>query len=181
MRFRVALPLAVAFAFACQQETTEQVTTIEEDLAIDVAAEQALLSQFIASYIETYNLHDVTALSNLWTEDGIWFPPGGPRVQGRDALVQDMTEFLAEVPDPLIDIKAEEFNISEAGDMATGYGTYTVSGTASDGTEIAIFNQWVAAYRKIDGEWQVSGVMANGGGPAMEAANPCAANPCAGS
>jgi hypothetical protein len=56
-----------------------------------------------------------------------------------------------------------------------------LNGTAADGTEIAINNQWVAAYRKIDGEWKIAVGMTNGGGPAMEAANPCAANPCAGS
>jgi len=168
MRFRITLPFAVALAFACQQEVTEQATLIEEEPIVDIAAEKALLGQLNASYIEAYNLHDVTATSNLWTEDGIWFPPDGPRVVGREGIVQFMTEFFAGVPEPVIDIRAEEFNISEAGDMATGYGTYTVNGTAGDGTEIAINNQWVAAYRKIDGEWKIAGVMANGGGPTLE-------------
>lgn len=170
MRTRVTLPLVVLLAFACQQQetATEQAAT-EEAPAVDIAAETAAFDQLDSDYEAAWNAHDAAAVASFWTEDGMIMMDDAPRIVGRAEIQKFNEEQNAEMPDRAIEIDREGLTISEAGDLATAHGTFTISGTGPDGNPVSMTAQYAAAYKKVDGQWKVYGVMGNQGGPAMEA------------
>lgn len=173
MRYRVTLVLlTVAFMAACQQQVTDQSTM--EAPAVDAVAEEALLDDMNASYVEAANSHDATLAASFWTEDAIWMPAEGPHFQGRAGLEQAFSELFAQIPDVVFSVDREGFTVSQSGDIASAYGTYGTSGTAADGTPVDATLQYVASYQKVDGEWKLHHAMGNRGGAPAEAENPCA-------
>ena len=173
MRYRVTLfLLTAAFVAACQQQATDQSTM--EAPAVDAAAEEALLDDMTASYIEAVDSHDATVMTSFWTEDAMWMPAEGPHSQGRAGLEQAFSELFTQIPDVVLSVDREGFTVSQSGDIASAYGTYSISGTAADGTPVDATLQYVASYQKVDGEWKLHHAMGNRGGAPVEAENPCA-------
>jgi len=172
MRYRVTLfLLTTVFVAACQQQATDQ--SAMEAPAVDVAAEKALLDVTNASYVEGANSHDAAVAASFWTEDAIWMPAEGPYFKGRAGLEQAFNELYAQVPDVVFSVDRQGFTVSQSGDMASTYGTYSISGTAADGTPVDATLQYVASHQKVDGEWKLHHAMGNHGGAPVEAENPC--------
>lgn len=165
-----AVAIAAAFLIAaCGQQPTEEAGTMEEPMAVDIAAEEAALQTMVQEYTAAWNAHDAAGVAEFWTEDGEFWPDDGPRVVGRDAYTSSLETTFAEMPDAAIEIIAESFAVSPSGDMAIGKGTYSVSGTV-EGEATSGEWQWGAGYAKVDGQWLVTGVIANSGVAAEEAA-----------
>ena len=140
---RLILPLMLLVVAACQPG----VAPLTDD---DIAALGALR----AAYIQGTLGGDADAQAAQFAEDAIYYTPGSPALEGRDAIRAAAAAEAAAVT-------AQDFTITSLevdgyGDLAfdrgTWTGTYVVEGMAED---IAMTGSYIAiARRQADGSWR---------------------------
>lgn len=177
----IAALVAVTIAFAaCETQTGEEAGMTDEAATADTAAatsvdtaeREAAFDALRSDYVDAYNAHDAAGAAAFYVEEGVQFPPDGPRIEGRDAIRQSFEETFTASPEATISIEVEDTEIAASGDMATAHGTFTVSNLGPDAPAPEASYQFAAGYRWVDGGWKITGVIWNGGGPVMEAAEP---------
>ncbi len=105
---------------------------------------------------ELYTAGDLAGLATVHAEDGRTMPPGGPTVQGRQAIQQ----FWQGVRDSGVEaISTEPLEVEVAGELAyeIGRGVLTVRGGAGpdSGTSEVVVRYVVVWQRQGDG-WQIA-------------------------
>ncbi|CAN5894268.1 hypothetical protein BH20GEM1_BH20GEM1_13260 [soil metagenome] len=166
-RAMIAGILVSFLPLACQTAPAQESGATTEPV-VDTAAAIEALNQQAAQYESTFNARDAAGIAARYVEGATWFPPDGPRVEGPAAIQEAMEATYAAMPELSWSLDNMEFSVSPAGDMAVGHGTFQQSGVDTTGQSIDVTNQWIATYLNVDGDWKLTNVMWNGGGPALE-------------
>ncbi|MDP2479190.1 MAG: DUF4440 domain-containing protein [Candidatus Palauibacterales bacterium] len=156
MRTRLALALlaaATATQLACAP-TDQRTGSSQSAMAspAPTAADTAAVEHGIAAFDSAMNAGDVDALAALYTADAVSIPPDVPAVTGTEAIKTLWTDFLAQ-GDVRTHNVAQRLYIS--GDLATGWGTYTVDVKPTQGSPVHVTGNFAVIWRKqADGSWK---------------------------
>jgi len=97
---------------------------------------------------------DVDAVVDYWTEDAVVVPNGQPRIVGRQALRQYVTESM-KIPGFRISWKSSDPVLSPDGRMAYMLAENVVSMQGPDGSTVTIPGRALTIWRKeTDGLWR---------------------------
>jgi uncharacterized protein (TIGR02246 family) len=118
------------------------------DTSADIAAIRATVEKFVAAW----NKGDSVAYSPMVAADAILMQPDGPLLQGRDAIVLNMTKAYN------ITTAQQTATVDEVivtGDHAYAHGTWNLNPTAeADAGTKALKGKWSVLYqRSADGTW----------------------------
>jgi uncharacterized protein (TIGR02246 family) len=99
---------------------------------------------------------DARRIADLYANDAMFFMPGRPVVEGRDAVERVMSEDL-EDPNFSLDLRDQKTEVSASGDMAYARGTFRVSFTIPQTREVqSVGGNYLQVFRKnADGNWKV--------------------------
>jgi ketosteroid isomerase-like protein len=122
--------------------------------ARDMAAERATLMRLDKEWAAAAAARDLEKTLSYWGDNARVFPPGQPVVIGKDALRKFVTESFA-VPGFAIQWETAYFVVNDAGDMAYGVGTNSVSFDGPGGTPTVDKGRAVSIWKKgADGAWK---------------------------
>jgi uncharacterized protein (TIGR02246 family) len=108
----------------------------------------------VAGYVEAFNAKDAAALSEHWSETGVYVrPDDGTRLVGRAAIEKEFAAAFAERPDSVLAVKVGTIRFVTP-DVAIEEGTAEVA--ASD--ESPSRTGYAAVHVKRDGEWQIDSI-----------------------
>ena len=158
-RIRRAIPLLLGIAVtlgACEQqapETGEMEDTFADDTASAASAE-AQLDSLRIRYEEAWNAGDMDAIEGMMTSEYQEIGPEG--AMDYDEAVAMMRDSANMPPEgATLSIETEVLEVAESGDVAYGSGVSTMTIPGTDGEEMSQSSQWVAGFKRVDGEWKV--------------------------
>lgn len=97
-----------------------------------------------------FNAGDGAAVGALYTPDAAVLPPGGARVDGRDAIAG----FWAEaIESGLADLDLVVVEVIETGDSALDVGTLTLTAPGEGDQRVTVAAKYIVYWKKIDGAW----------------------------
>lgn len=124
---------------------------------MDVAAEKAAVEQALRDWVvasERPGMAGAEGYASFMTEDAVWLPPNAPIVVGRDAIMADQVPMRMQEGFSLR-FDATRVEMSAAGDLASGIGTYEIRFTDSEGATVHDVGKFVDLWRKQpDGSWK---------------------------
>jgi uncharacterized protein (TIGR02246 family) len=145
---------AIAVAMSCQQEpATEQGS--ETSPAVDATAAREAILAVDQAWEDAALAGDAAALTALYTSDAIVQAPGSPRATGSQAI-QELFTGMLEYPISSVTLDTDIVEVAASGDIAYGAGTFTMSGTAADGTEWSDQGKYMEVLENVDGEWKIA-------------------------
>ena len=101
---------------------------------------------------KTFLATDANAVAECYAPDAVMWIPGGPMLQGRDAIREGYAGFLSTVT-----VKSAELTLIATrtiGDDQVNWGTFKiVLVNKADGKEITEVGRFTDVTRKIDGRW----------------------------
>ena len=115
------------------------------------AADIAAITKTGAEFSQRYMRGDNQGMANLYTDDGIIFPPGRPIIRGRAAIA----EYWKLQPGvTVVDHKTTADSIIIRGDIAYDYGTFRSQNARDGQTSNPGFGKYVIVWRRqSDGRW----------------------------
>ena len=139
---------------ACGQQSAPDKASI--DTSADTAAIRATVEKLLAAW----NKGDSAAYGPIIAEDAILMQPDGPLLQGRDAIVANMTKSTDTTK---VQQTATVDEVIVTGDHAYGRGTWNLNPIAAAGADTKAMNgKWSVLYqRSANGTWLVSRWMWN--------------------
>ena len=136
---------------------------------VDVAAEKTAIEQALRDWVTATNKpgeEGADGYASFMTEDAVWLPPNAALVEGRDA-VRAWILPLTQAEDFSITWEATRVEVSAAGDLAYGMGTYETSFKDAEGNTVSDKGKFVDIWKKQpDGSWKCSLGMHNSDQPA---------------
>ncbi len=154
MKYRALVPVMLGVLVAtsaCAPPAEEEEPVTEQATPTQEAAEgfDAIVAQWDASL----NGHDVEGVLSIFGADPVMMPPGAPVVVGTEAIAEWMQTLFEQ---GLIDVRNEVEGVRAAGDLAVGWGTYTLTITPEAGGEpVTDTGKWMAiAEQQPDGTWK---------------------------
>jgi uncharacterized protein (TIGR02246 family) len=109
----------------------------------------------VAAYVEAFNAKDAAALSQHWSEHGVYVRPSdGARLVGREAIQKEFASTFADRPDAVLAVKVETIRFVTS-EVAIEEGTALVT-SAPD--TIPSRTDYTAVHVKRDGQWQVDSI-----------------------
>jgi ketosteroid isomerase-like protein len=156
---RIATPLLLGIAVAlaaCEQQGTET-GEMEDDTYADTASAvsaEAQLDSLRIRYEEAWNAGNMDAVSGMMTSEYQEIGPEG--TMNYDEAVAMMSDSANMPPEgATLSIETEVLEVAESGDVAYGAGVSTVTIPGADGQEMSESSQWVAGFKRVDGEWKI--------------------------
>jgi ketosteroid isomerase-like protein len=156
---RIATPLLLGIAVAlaaCEQQATET-GEMEDDTYADTASAvnaEAQLDSLRIRYEEAWNAGNMDAISGMMTSEYQEIGPEG--TMNYDEAVAMMSDSANMPPEgAILSIETEVWEVAESGDVAYGAGVSTVTIPGADGQEMSESSQWVAGFKRVDGEWKI--------------------------
>jgi ketosteroid isomerase-like protein len=140
-----------------------QVTVVDPDSAV---ARQAIDSTHARS-VAAFKRGDVAELASFYTEEAVLMPANMPAWQGRAAISQGLTGFLAQFA--ISDARLATQDIIVSGYYVIERGTYTWSMHPKTGTgaDIVDNGKYLTVWeRQDDGSWKISRDISNSDRPA---------------
>lgn len=119
-----------------------------------LASSTAIASEESASdcWLKAFQATDANAVAECYATDAVMWIPGGPMLQGRDAIREGYAGFLSTVT-----IKSAELTLissRKVGDDMVKWGTFKiVMVNKADGKEVTEVGRFTDVTRKIDGRW----------------------------
>jgi len=111
------------------------------------------IAQASRSWEKAYNAGDGAAVAALYTADGALLPPGGARVDGRQAIETFWTGAIAS---GLANIKLATVELEFAGDTAIEVGRLAGTVPAEGGGTNAVAGKFIVAWKRgDDGTWRL--------------------------
>ena len=121
---------------------------------VDVAAETAKIKEIEATWVKEAAAKDLDKIVAHYTDDGVFMGPGAPAAKGKDAIRAGWKDLLGMSTD--MKFASDLVDISQAGDMASAKGSYTMRVT-NPKTKKASEDKgsFVTVYKKqADGGWK---------------------------
>ena len=146
---------AASLALACQTQEPATEQGSETDLAVDEAAVRETIEAKDQAWADAAVAGDAAAIAQQYAADAIVAPPGSPRVTGNAAIQELFTGWLAEAPISSATLDSDVITVAASGDYAHAVGSYTMSGTAPDGSEWSDQGKYVAVWENVDGDWKI--------------------------
>ena len=115
-------------------------------------ADAAAIREQNPQWLAAYNAGDAAAIGMFYTEDAISLRPDGPPVVGREAIVQQLTDFFEKFSASQTSTVDE---VSVSGDLAFARGSWNTHQTPkAGGDEQVRTGKWLELYkRQADGSW----------------------------
>jgi ketosteroid isomerase-like protein len=158
-RIRRAVPLLLGIAVtlaACEQqatETGEMEDTFADDTASAASAE-AQLDSLRIRYEDAWNAGNMDAIGDMMTSEYREIGPEG--AMDYDEAIAMMRDTANMPPEgATLSIETEVLEVAESGDVAYGSGVSTMTIPGTDGEEMSQSSQWVAGFKRVDGEWKI--------------------------
>lgn len=137
---------------------------------VDLAAEQAAIQQASVAWLEATNQPGETGAdgyASYGTEDAIFMPPNGPRLNGRQAISDWAMQYTG-AEGFTVSWEATTVEVASDGSMAYATGTYELSFTDAQGNAVSDQGKFVNIWKKqADASWKVSVAIWNSNQPAM--------------
>jgi uncharacterized protein (TIGR02246 family) len=150
----VALLVSIA---ACEQQQAEETGTTEETAAADPAAVEEHIRSAADQFEQAMLGGDAETLVSLYAPDAIVLPPGMPLAEGTDAIRSVWQQMFAAGPLTAVSLDPRTIVVSESGDMAYEVGTYSMTGTAPDGSSITDTGKYLTIHEPTEsGEWKIA-------------------------
>jgi uncharacterized protein (TIGR02246 family) len=123
-------------------------------------ADRDAIEQLLRDYDAAITADDGNALAAFFTPGGVEMPPGGPAVEGVEAIRAREVEFLTANDDELTST-IEKIEVS--GDLAVVRTSYTETWAPRDGGEARSIEgkSILVLHRQADGSWKVDSVIWN--------------------
>ena len=125
---------------------------------------QEALGQKTNEWVEAFNTHNASGLTELYAEDAVLAPPNVPAEFGRDAIRAAFQDLFT---DEAVGIELEDLEIVTRGDLAYKAGRYRLR----NGEQLIDRGKYLEIWRLIDGEWMLHRDIYNSSLPAAEPAD----------
>jgi uncharacterized protein (TIGR02246 family) len=122
---------------------------------VDLEAEAAAIRQLTdVNWLEAGKTRDLDRWMSHYTEDTIFFPPGGAPVVGKKAMRKLISEFL-DNPDNAATWETTAVEVSLSGDMAYSYGPQQNTRIDEQANTVTDNLKWSIVWEKqADGSWK---------------------------
>lgn len=119
--------------------------------------------------LEAFKARDAERIADFYADDAVFFTPGRPPVEGRDAVAKVMAEDVKDAGFSL-DLNNQKVQVAASGDMAYARGTFRVSFTNPSTQQVeSLTGNFVQVLRKEDdGSWKVVEDISSPGAVAAE-------------
>lgn len=115
-----------------------------------LAADAPATSQ--ACWQPAFEAGDADAVAQCYAPDAVFWLPGAPMMQGRDAIREGYAGFFKDVT--IKSATLVEMGRTTHGDDTSSWGTFTVvTVSKQDGSETTEVGRYTDVSRKIDGRW----------------------------
>ena len=142
---RWAIAITIGSSFASPAAAQQPSSTAGS--ASDIAA----ITRTGAEFSQRYMRGDHQGMADLYTTDGVIFPPGRPTIRGRTAIA----EYWKLQPGvTVVDHKTTADSIIVRGDIAYDYGTFRAQNARDGQRSNPGFGKYVIVWRRqTDGRW----------------------------
>lgn len=168
MKFRPTLWIVAGLLLAsCSGDTGEAASDTEaQEAAAAPSADQAAIETLAASYVESYNAHDVAALADFYTDDAVTLLANSSVNEGKEAITAGLERAMAGSPTLSVDVT----EVMSVNDGAMARGSYGLQTMPEGGEAVSFSGNWLAAYTNQDGEWKLGFLITNYDAPPPEGA-----------
>ncbi len=154
-----ALAIPLMLGACAPAESDEGAMEADAGMAepVDTLAAASAVQGLVDEFLSAFNAGDASAASSIYAEDIVQMRPYGPVLEGREATIASVQEFLDQFSTPPTQT-ANTDEVIVRGDLAIARGTWAVqtaleTGAAGDSTE----GKWLmVARRQGDGSWKIS-------------------------
>ena len=121
---------------------------------VDVEAEAAAIREIDAQALAAAKAKNADGYLMSVADDALSQPPNTPMVTGKEAMRAFFSELFAS-PGFALDWQITMLEISSAGDLAYGIGTYQLTLNDAEGNPFTERGKWIAVWKKQpDGNWR---------------------------
>jgi ketosteroid isomerase-like protein len=122
---------------------------------VDLEAEAAAIRQLTdVDWLEAGKAKDLDLWMSFYTDNTIFFPPGGPPIMGKEAMQKLISEFLGN-PGNSATWETTTVEVSRSRDMAYSYGPQQTTVINELGNPITHNQKWSIVWKKQpDGSWK---------------------------
>jgi uncharacterized protein (TIGR02246 family) len=106
------------------------------------------------NWVATVASGDATAVANIYTADGLFMAPGGPSVEGREAIAKAWSGLMG-LKNVKMHFAPTRIDVASRGDMVADSGAYQLSFDTDQG-HVEDNGKYVVVWRNIDGVWLVA-------------------------
>lgn len=155
---------AIVVAMSCQSQEPATEQGSETSPATDATAAREAIRAVDQAWEEAVLAGDAAAVTALYSADAIVQAPGAPRATGTQEIQQLFTGML-EYPVSSVALNTDIVEVAASGDVAYNAGTFTMTGTAPDGSEWSDQGKYMAVFENVDGQWKYAADMWNSDAP----------------
>lgn len=123
-------------------------------VAVQRSADEEAIRQADEAFVNAYEQGDANSIAALFTVDAEYVDESGKVFQGREAIVQSLTEYFAENPDCKLEMSIDTIRFISPG-VAVEDGSTTVTRSES---AMSVDSAYTTVYVKSDGKWLVASV-----------------------
>ena len=137
---------------------------------VDVAAEEAAIRSANADCLKAWAAKDVDRGLSCYSVDASILPSNAPIATGKEAIRALLSQVF-ETPGFAVSWDISKLEVSRAGDLAYGHGTYEAMVNDAAGNPVTERGKWVGVWKKqADGQWKMVVDIGNSDQPAGGAA-----------
>jgi uncharacterized protein (TIGR02246 family) len=123
-----------------------------EGAASSMSAREGIEAALV-EFASAFNKGDGASVAALYTEDALLLPPGGARVDGREAI---QAFWQGAIDQGLTDIKLEAVEVESAGNTAYEVGGFSLKAPNESGELVSSTGKYIVVWHKsADGNWRL--------------------------
>lgn len=157
--------VAATLALACQTQDTATEQGSETSPAVDAEAVRESILAKDQAFADAMVAGEVEPLVLQYTADAALMPPNSPKVEGSQAIREAFAEWFQQGSPTAMSLNNEEITVAAAGDYAYAVGTFTMSGSAPDGSEWSDEGKYVVVWQNVEGDWKMAADIWNSSTP----------------
>lgn len=144
----IALLVASCAPLDPSMQVSAQTQATDEDM-------ETVVSDIWREYEASIEAGDAARWGELWVEEGVKFPPDGPMLEGKAAIVDNMVAWMEMATAQ--DVAITNQSIETAGDFAFLRGLFTVDATLNaNGAPVMMDGKYMSIIqRQPDGSWKL--------------------------
>ena len=132
---------------------------------VDLEAEAAAIRSADADCLKAWAAKDVDRALSCYSDDASVFPSNAPIATGKEAI-RALWSQVFEIPGFAVSWDISKLEVSRAGDLAYGHGTFEAMVNDAAGNPVTERGKWVGVWKKqADGQWKLVADIGNSDGP----------------